>query len=58
VLRLLTEIRDGLQQVGNKFEPADSDFHLERMGNMEEFWEMEDVLRDEEKRKMVVSEKY
>ena len=52
VLHLLTEIRDGLQQVGKKFEPAESDFHLEQLKTMDEFQEMD--LRDVEKKKIVV----
>ena len=51
---MLTEIRDGLQQVGKKFEPAESDFHLEQLTTINEFREMEVDLRDEEKKKIWV----
>lgn len=55
VLRLLTEICDSVQQVGKRSEPADSDFHLVQMTNMEEFSELEENLLDIEKKKILVS---
>lgn len=54
MLHLLTEIRDGLQQVGKKFEPAESDFHLQQLKSMDEFREMEKDLGDLEKKKIAV----
>ncbi|CAB3989947.1 Hypothetical predicted protein [Paramuricea clavata] len=55
VLRLLSEIRDSVQQVGKRSEPADSDFHLVQMTNMEEFSELEENLLDIEKKRILVS---
>ena len=51
---MLTEIRDGLQQVGKKFEPAESDFHLKQLKTMDEFQEMDVDLRDVEKKIVVI----
>ena len=51
---MLTEIRDGLQQVGKKFEPTESDFHLEQLRTIEELRTMEVNLQDEEKKKILV----
>ena len=54
VLRLLTEVRNGIQQVGRKYESDDSDFHLEKMTDLLAVKEFEDQLIDEETKKLVV----
>ena len=48
------EIRDTLKQVGEKYEPEDSDFRINQATTQEEFDEMEELLRDEETKKLVV----
>lgn len=40
------EIRDSLKQVGEKYEPEDSDFWLKQAKTLEEFHEMEELLKD------------
>jgi hypothetical protein len=42
------EIRDTLKQVGEKYEPEDSDFRINQATTQEEFDEMDELLRDEE----------
>ena len=54
VLRLLTEIRNGIQQVGRKYEAEDSDFHLEKMTDLSAVEELEVRLLDDETKKLVV----
>ena len=51
---MLTEIRNGIQQVGRKYESEDSDFHLEKMTDLLAVRELEDQLLDEETKKLVV----
>jgi hypothetical protein len=48
------EIRDTLRQVGEKYEPEDSDFRINQATTQEEFDEMEELLKDEETKKLVV----
>ena len=55
---MLTEIRDGLQQVGKKVEPTESDFHLEQLRTIEELQMMEVNLQDEEKKDNTGNEKH
>ena len=48
------EIRDTLKQVGEKYEPEHSDFHLQQAATLEEFNEIQEMLKDKETRKLAV----
>ena len=56
MLRLLTEIKNSVAQVGRRCEPEDSQFHLQQASSLEEFRELEACLEEEEKEKLLVSE--
>ena len=45
---MLTEIRNGIQRVGRKYEAEDSDFHLEKINDLLAVEELEARLLDEE----------
>ena len=55
VLYLLTKIRDNIQQVSKKYEPPESDFHIEKADTLEQFNEIMDSLSDEDNRNLLVS---
>ena len=55
VLFLLADIRAKLCEVGRNYEPADSQFHLDTMENLEEFMAVEEQLKEAEKRQLMVS---
>lgn len=44
-----------MAQLGKRYEPDESDFHLEQMTELEEIKEMETSLEDEKKQKLLVS---
>lgn len=48
------EIRDGIQQVGKKYEPAESNFHINQATSLGEIKRLEETLLDEETRKLLV----
>ena len=55
ILLLLTELRERLQDVGQKYEPEDSTFHIDRTTTEQEFLEFEDSLKDFDNVKLLVS---
>ena len=47
------EIRNTLKQVGEKYEPEDSDFHLKQAATLKEFHEIEEMSKDKKTKKLV-----
>jgi len=59
VLYLLADISDSVKKIGKKYEPVDSPFHVTRVETLEQLWELEDLLKDDEtKRNSLVSYKF
>jgi len=55
VLLLLSEVNETLKSFGKRYEPVDSSFHVNRVQSLEELSELEETLRDDEKRSAMVS---
>lgn len=55
VLHLLTEIRNAVQQVGQRCEPLESEFHLSQATEFDQFQALENSIADMETKKLLVS---
>ncbi len=55
MLYVLTDIRAKLDRLGNRIEPTDSDFHIERIESLDQFDALEEKLSGsrENQRQMV-----
>ena len=54
MLRLLSEIKNTLAQVGQRCEADDSAFHISKATTLDEFKTLEQSLDDEEVKKLLV----
>ena len=56
VLYMLADISESIKNIGNKYEPVDSSFHVTCVETMEQLCELEDTLKDDAKCNSLVSE--
>ena len=54
VLRLRTEIRNAVQQVGQRYKPLESEFHLSKATEFDQFQALENSIADMETKKLLV----
>ena len=52
---MLADISDSIKNIGKKYEPVDSPFHVTRVETLEQLWELEDLFKDDAKRNSLVS---
>ena len=53
---MLTDLRDRFTELGHRYEPEDSAFHIKKMKTVEEVSELEESLHEEDAKQLLVGQ--